>query len=100
VEATEFERARAVAEKALKTIHFREQREKFNVWVALLNLESLYGTQQSLDKVVERAVQFNEPFKVYSQLAKIYEATNKLPVCLHLCLFTCFVVRSLCSLLV
>ncbi len=79
VEATEIERARAVAEKALKTIHFREQKEKFNVWLALLNLENLYGTAQSLDKAVERAVQFNDPKAVHLQLAKMFEATNKIP---------------------
>ena len=34
--------ARQVADRALKTINFREEQEKFNVWVARLNLENLY----------------------------------------------------------
>jgi rRNA biogenesis protein RRP5 len=35
--------ARRVAERALEAIPFREQGEKFNVWMALINLEAAYG---------------------------------------------------------
>ncbi len=48
--------ARAVAARALKTINFREEDEKFNVWMALLNLEHKYGDSKSLDAVLEKAV--------------------------------------------
>ena len=41
------EGARAVATRALKTILFREEDEKMNVWVALLNLEHKFGTKVS-----------------------------------------------------
>ncbi|GCC31019.1 hypothetical protein chiPu_0009473 [Chiloscyllium punctatum] len=75
--ATEIEKARTVAERALKTISFREEQEKLNVWVALLNLENLYGTEESLMKVFERAVQYNEPLKVFQQLASIYTKSEK-----------------------
>ncbi|XP_039590594.1 protein RRP5 homolog [Polypterus senegalus] len=75
--ATEIEQARAVAERALKTISFREEQEKMNVWVALLNLENLYGTEESLNKVFERAVQYCEPLKVFQQLADIYIKSEK-----------------------
>ncbi len=51
VELTEIEKARAVAERALKVIHFREQREKYNVWIAYLNLENLHGTPTTMQKV-------------------------------------------------
>jgi rRNA biogenesis protein RRP5 len=47
LQATEIEKARAVAQRALSTISFREEQEKLNVWCALLNLENLYGTQVS-----------------------------------------------------
>jgi rRNA biogenesis protein RRP5 len=77
VEATDFDRARKIAERALKTIHFRADKEKFNVWVAMLNLENLYGTPDTLAKLIERAVAYNDPVRVHSQLAKIYEATGK-----------------------
>uniref|UniRef100_K9IPH6 Protein RRP5 homolog n=1 Tax=Desmodus rotundus TaxID=9430 RepID=K9IPH6_DESRO len=77
LQATEIEKARAVAERALKTISFREEQEKLNVWVALLNLENMYGSQESLMKVFERAVQYNEPLKVFLQLADIYTKSEK-----------------------
>ncbi|XP_012659116.1 protein RRP5 homolog [Otolemur garnettii] len=77
LQATEIEKARAVAERALKTISFREEQEKLNVWVALLNLENMYGSQESLTKVFERAVQYNEPLKVYLHLADIYAKSEK-----------------------
>ncbi|XP_019744636.1 protein RRP5 homolog isoform X2 [Hippocampus comes] len=78
LQATQIEQARAVAERALKTISFREEQEKLNVWVALLNLENMYGTQESLKKVFERALQFCEPMPVYQQLADIYSKSDKM----------------------
>ncbi|KAF5829876.1 hypothetical protein DUNSADRAFT_15392 [Dunaliella salina] len=39
----EADKARAVAQRALQTIYYREEGEKFNVWVALLNLEAAHG---------------------------------------------------------
>ncbi|XP_060027377.1 protein RRP5 homolog [Erinaceus europaeus] len=77
LQATEIEKARAVAERALKTISFREEQEKLNVWVGLLNLENMYGSQESLTKVFERAVQYNEPLKVFLHLADIYTKSEK-----------------------
>ncbi|XP_012990759.2 protein RRP5 homolog [Esox lucius] len=77
LQATQIEQARTVAERALKTISFREEQEKLNVWVALLNLENLYGTEESLQKVFERALQYCEPMPVYQQLADIYAKSQK-----------------------
>ncbi|CAL8330288.1 unnamed protein product [Lota lota] len=78
LQATQIEQARSVAERALKTISFREEQEKLNVWVALLNLENMYGTEESLKKVFERAQQFCEPMPVFQQLADIYARSNKI----------------------
>lgn len=58
----------------------REEQEKLNVWVALLNLENMYGTEESLKKVFERAQQFCEPMPVYQQLADIYTKSEKIRV--------------------
>jgi rRNA biogenesis protein RRP5 len=41
--AGEVEAARRVAERALATIDMTAERDKFNVWVALMNLEDAYG---------------------------------------------------------
>uniref|UniRef100_A0A9J7X0S5 Protein RRP5 homolog n=1 Tax=Cyprinus carpio carpio TaxID=630221 RepID=A0A9J7X0S5_CYPCA len=78
LQATQIEQARAVGERALKTISFREEQEKLNVWVAILNLENMYGTQESLQKVFERAIQYCEPLPVYQQLADIYAKSDKI----------------------
>ncbi|XP_059490247.1 protein RRP5 homolog [Neocloeon triangulifer] len=78
LQATEIEKARAVARKAIKTISFREEQEKLNVWVALLNLENLYGTPESLEKTLQEAVQLNDAKKVYVQMLKIFGDTNKI----------------------
>lgn len=77
LQATQIEQARAVAERAIKTISFREEQEKLNVWVALLNLENMYGTPETLRKVFDRAVQYCEPSPVYQQLADIYAKSDK-----------------------
>ncbi|XP_062605737.1 protein RRP5 homolog [Saccostrea cucullata] len=78
LESSEIEKAQAVAERALKTISFREEQERLNVWVAYLNLENMYGTPAQLQKVLERAVQQNEPLNVYQQLVSIYIKSGKL----------------------
>lgn len=80
VSLTEIEKARKVAERALKAISFRSPQEKLNVWIALLNLENMYGTQKTMQEVFNRAVQFNEPITVYMEVAKIYAATKKVEV--------------------
>ena len=35
--------ARSIAERALRTIDFREEEEKMNLWIAYVNLEHKYG---------------------------------------------------------
>ncbi|XP_006815336.1 protein RRP5 homolog [Saccoglossus kowalevskii] len=75
---TDIDKARAVAERALKTISFREEQEKLNVWVAYLNLENLYGTNETLVKLFERALQMCDPLKVFRSMINIYTKTQKL----------------------
>lgn len=92
----EVDKARAIAERGLTTISFRlsfdyyicstnsffyrEEQEKFNLWIGLMNLENLYGSQDSLVKVFQRAIQQNEPLMVYCKLTNIYETSNKIDV--------------------
>ncbi|KAL8788045.1 MAG: hypothetical protein Q9195_007511 [Heterodermia aff. obscurata] len=72
LELSEVGKAREIAERALKTIHMREQEEKLNVWVALLNLENTYGDEESLDDVFKRACQYNESQEMHERLLSIY----------------------------
>jgi len=82
ISLTEIDAARALAERALKAISFRNAQDKLNVWVALLNLENMYGTQSSLKAVLDRALQYNDPLTVTMEMAKIYAATNKTEQCI------------------
>jgi rRNA biogenesis protein RRP5 len=80
LQMAEVQKAREVAERALKTINFRETQELMNIWVALLNLENTYGDRESLFKLFQKAVSFNEPKAMYLQMAAIYERTDKTDV--------------------
>jgi rRNA biogenesis protein RRP5 len=69
----DIESARKIAERALKKIHYREEQEKFNIFAAMMNLESKFGDEESQKKIFNRAVQYCEAKDVYLQQAKIYE---------------------------
>ena len=57
----------------------------FNVWLAFLNLENMYGTTASLEAALKRCLAAHSPKKVLLEMAKIYDATNKqeLAVAMH-----------------
>lgn len=72
LELSEVDQAREIAERALKTINIREQEEKLNVWVALLNLENAYGNEESLEEVFKRACQYNDSQDMHERLISIF----------------------------
>ncbi len=58
--------------------HFhRETKEKLNIWAGWMNLENLYGSEETLLKVFEAALRENEPIEVYKHLATIYAQSQK-----------------------
>lgn len=69
---SEVSRAREIAERALQTINISEEDEKMNVWIAMLNLENAYGTDESLDAKFKRACQYNDSLEIHQRLASIY----------------------------
>ncbi|KAG8530236.1 uncharacterized protein KY384_004736 [Bacidia gigantensis] len=73
----EVETARDLAERALKTIYIREEGEKFNVWIALLNLENTYGNEEALDGIFKRACQHNDSQDIHERLVSIYIQANQ-----------------------
>ncbi|XP_050353995.1 uncharacterized protein LOC126775884 [Nymphalis io] len=77
LQATEIDKARAVGRKALNTINFREEGEKLNVWLALLNLEHRFGTKESQQKTLEDALQMNDTYQIHSKLLDILLDTSK-----------------------
>lgn len=71
------QKAREIAEKAIKSIDPREEAEILNIWIAYLNLENLYGNKDSQEKLFKRAVQHNEPKRMYREMIKIQISSNK-----------------------
>ena len=80
IQLSEAEKAREVAQRALKTISFREEQERLNVWIALLNLENIYGTEQTMEDTFKDAVRRNDAKTVYLGLAAIFEQSEKFDV--------------------
>ena len=57
VQMAAIEKARGVAERALRTIFYRDEAERLKMWLALLEFECTHGTQQSLDDAFNKATQ-------------------------------------------
>lgn len=77
LQVSEPAKAREIAERALKTINIREEAEKLNIWIAYLNLENAYGTDDTLEEVFKRACQYNDEQVVHERLTTIYIKTGK-----------------------
>ncbi|CAG9531341.1 unnamed protein product [Cercopithifilaria johnstoni] len=77
LERNNVEEARAIAERALSVINFREEDEIFNVWTAYLNLEGNFGTSESLKAVFDNAIKNTDALKMYKQMVKIYQNLGK-----------------------
>jgi len=73
---TEIDKAREIGERALKTINFREEGEKMNIWVALMNLENTYGGEEALMKLVEKALQYTNQKTLYFHLIDIFQRSK------------------------
>ncbi|XP_055641261.1 protein RRP5 homolog isoform X2 [Toxorhynchites rutilus septentrionalis] len=84
MESAEIEKARGVARRALKTINYREEAERLNVWIALLNLELRYETIEKFKEVLLEAIQCNDDYKVYSRVIEILIDCGKVPEVLEM----------------
>lgn len=63
--------ARKVAEEALQRIEFREEKEKLNVWSALLTLEHKFGNDDTFQGAIDQACKQNNPKQVYLRACEI-----------------------------
>lgn len=79
LQLSEVEKAREIGARALKTIGFREEQEKLNIWIALLNLENSFGTPESLKDTFQKACQHMDSLVVHQKLAGIYILSDKFP---------------------
>jgi rRNA biogenesis protein RRP5 len=77
-ELGEFDQARQIGERAIKTIGLGQDAEKLNIWEVLLSLESVHGTDESVEQTLKRACEYNDPQEVYTRLTSIYIRSEKL----------------------
>ncbi|KIJ65006.1 hypothetical protein HYDPIDRAFT_175081 [Hydnomerulius pinastri MD-312] len=77
LQLSEIDKARATGRRAIQTISFREEQEKLNVWIALLNLENVYGTDTTMEAVFKDAARHNDSKTVHLRLAAIFDESQK-----------------------
>ncbi|KAJ6574923.1 hypothetical protein B0H19DRAFT_619152 [Mycena capillaripes] len=77
LQLSEVEKAREIARRALQTINFREEQEKLNVWIALLNLENAYGTDETVETTFKEAARANDSKTIHLRLALIFDQSDK-----------------------
>lgn len=78
--------AREVANRAFNRIEFRLEKEKLNVWCALLSLELKFGDEKSLEEALNRASQNNNPKQIHLRMCEMMEteaATSQSPTMLQ-----------------
>ncbi|KAL2829253.1 hypothetical protein BDW59DRAFT_142385 [Aspergillus cavernicola] len=77
LELGEVDKAREIAERALRTITIGQDTEKLNIWVAMLNLENTYGDDDTQEEAFKRACQYNDTQDIYERLTSIYIQSGK-----------------------
>ncbi|EMG50930.1 RRP5 rRNA biogenesis protein RRP5 [Candida maltosa Xu316] len=77
LQLSEIDKAREIGERALKTINYREEQEKLNIWIALLNLENTFGTDESLDDVFKKSIQYMDSYTMHQKLINIFIMSEK-----------------------
>lgn len=78
LQLSEVEKAREIGERALKTINYREEQEKLNIWIALLNLENTFGTEETLEDIFKRSTEYMDSLTMHLKLVSIYILSDKL----------------------
>lgn len=77
LQLSEVDKAREIGKRALQTINFREEQEKMNVWIALLNVENVYGTEETLEATFKEAARHNDSKTIHLRLAFIFDQAAK-----------------------
>jgi len=91
LQLSEVTKAREIAERAIRTIvHSKDtDTEALNVWVAYLNLENTYGSDETLEEVFKRACERNDAEEMHNRLTSIYIQSGKNEVCPRSTTFRC-----------
>lgn len=79
-ELNEIEKSRQIARRALATINPREEKEKLDVWTALLHLENDFASDDAMEETFKSACQNNDSREIHERMMKIYISSGKLDV--------------------
>ncbi|ODV95492.1 hypothetical protein PACTADRAFT_50207 [Pachysolen tannophilus NRRL Y-2460] len=77
LQLSEVDKAREIGERALKTINYRDEQEKMNIWIALLNLENTFGSEDTLEELFKRSCQYMDSLTMHQKLSGIYILSEK-----------------------
>ncbi|PVI02391.1 hypothetical protein DM02DRAFT_612945 [Periconia macrospinosa] len=77
-ELNEIDKARQIARRALATINPREEKERLDVWTALLHLENDFGGDSVVEETFKEACQNNDAREIHERMIKIYISSGKL----------------------
>ncbi|KAF2681518.1 rRNA biogenesis protein-like protein RRP5 [Lentithecium fluviatile CBS 122367] len=77
-ELSEIEKARQIARRALVTINPREEKERLDVWTALLHLENDFASDDLVAETLKEACLNNDAREVHERMIKIYISSAKL----------------------
>lgn len=77
LQLSEIDKAREIAKRALQAINIREEQERLNVWIALLNLENTFGTDESLEAIFKDAARHMDSKTIHLRLASIFDQSEK-----------------------
>ena len=77
LELSEVDKAREIADRAIRSISIGRDTEKFNVWVGLLNLENTFGSDDTLEEAFKRACEYNDPQEIHERMISIYIQSGK-----------------------
>lgn len=79
------EKARGVADRGVRRISTKEDQERLNLWIAFLNFEAEFGTSQTLENTIKRALLYNDPKKVLMQLTYLHQKRREFELCIEAC---------------
>ncbi|KAL5120009.1 rRNA biogenesis protein rrp5 [Pleosporales sp. CAS-2024a] len=77
-ELNEMEKARQIARRALATINPREEKERLDVWTALLHLENDFASDDAIEATFKEACLHNDSREIHERMIKIYISAGKL----------------------
>lgn len=84
-----YEKSKEILLKALNTIVQTEEREKLNIFLALMNLESSRGSEESFEKATEWALSVNDHEKILKHKALKLLNKGKLEDCENTLRYIC-----------